>query len=268
MIIAANVGQNNGVVMPNQGQVAAGVDYGWSDTRTGALAAPPAAPVITGVVDNGDADSVTVSITTTPATNTIQLYYRQRNASLWTVGLTRVDSGDIIQTGLTAGTWYEMYATADNGAESAPSNLVSLYLASAAGTGTIKTALYAILIGDSNVTSIVGARVFPGGDPVRGKSSVTYHEISSVREHTQSGPDTLLQPTFQVNSYGTSDLHTETLADYVADALNGFIGTVDGVSISYMALDDQGDLDEYQPNNKEQSRHGVRQDYRITYTTN
>jgi len=50
--------------------------------------------------------------------------------------------------------------------------------------------------------------------------------------------------------------------------LDGYNGTVNGVSISYMALDDEGDLDDFEPGNKQSSRHGVRQDYIVTYTEN
>jgi len=262
------VGRNAGDVMPTQGQVSAGVVYGYPDTRTGTLDAPPAKPVITGVIDNGDADSVTVSLTTTPITNTLQLYYRQRNVSAWTTGLTRVGSGDIIQTGLTAGTWYEMYATADNGAESAPSNVVFIYLASTSATGTIKTAVYAILMGDAPLQALVSGRVTPGGDPMRGQTSVTYHQISGVREHTMDGPDTFVTPTMQVNSYGMTDLEANNVADAVREALDGYSGTVDGVAISYFALTDQGDLDDYEAENKKLSRHGVRQDYLMSYQEN
>lgn len=268
MIVAANVGQNNGVVMPTVGQVASGVIYGWPDTRTGTLDDPPAAPVITGVVDNLDQASVTVSLTTTPETNTLRLFYRQKSLSAWTTGLTRVGSGDIVQTGLVAGTFYEMYATADNGAQSAPSNLVTVFLSQAEGVGSLKTAIYTILMGDSAVQAIVDGRVTPGGDSVKGTTSVSYHLISSIRGKTQSGPDDLAFPTMQVNSYGSRDFTAETLSDAVRNALDGFSGTVNGVSISYIELDDEGDLDDFEPNNKRVSRHGVRQDYIIGYIEN
>lgn len=268
MIIAANVGQNNGVVMPTAGQVADGVEYGWPDTRTGTLDpgfSPPAKPVITGVVDNGDQDAVTVSITTTPETNTVQLYYRQTSLSAWTTGLTRTGSGDIVQTGLTAGTFYEMYATAQNPNESAPSNLVTIYLAQAAGVGTLKSAIYTILFGNATVLALSGGRITPGGDPTRGASSVTYHKITRVGESTMDGPDTYVVPRMQVNSFALTDYLAEQLSDAVRGALNGFSGTVDGVSIEYIHLEDEGDLDDYEPNNKAVSRHGVRQDYEISY---
>ena len=265
------VGRNAGVVMPAVSDVRVAEVYGWPDTRTGTLdagAAAPAAPVITNIVDNLDQDSVTVTLTTTPETNTLQLFYRQKGLSAWTTGLTRVGSGTIVQTGLVAGTFYEMYATADNGAESAPSNLVTIFLAQAEGVGTLKTAIATILMGDSAVQAIVDGRVNPGGDPTRGQSFVNYHLISTVPGHTMDGPDTLITPTLQVNSFGGRDFTAEQLSDAVRKALNGFSGTVNGVAISYIGLNDEGDLDDFEPGNKTISRHGVRQDYLVTYTEN
>lgn len=264
-ITATNVGQNAGVVMPTASNVIEGIVFGWPDTRTGTATAGPDAPVITNVLDDLNQDSVTVSLT---GTGTLQLYYRQQSLSAWTTGLTRSGSGDIVQTGLIAGTWYEMYATASDGFESAPSNLVTVYLAQAEGVGTLKTAIRAILMGDVAVQAIVDGRVTPGGDPIRGQSSVTYHRISRVSEPRMEGPDTLAHTTIQVNSYGARDFTAEQLSDAVRDALNGFTGTVNDVSISYIDLQDESDLDEYLPENKESSRHGVRQDYLITYTEN
>jgi hypothetical protein len=265
---ASNILQNQGVVMPSTADVRLNEVYGWPDTRTGTLdpgAAPPAAPVITGVVDNLDGDSVTVSLT---GTGTLQLFYRQRLASTWISGENRTGDGDIVQGGLTEGTWYEMYATATSGGTSAPSNLVTIYLSSTTGTGTIKTAVYAILIGDDDVTALVGDRVTPGGDPARGNNAVTFHQISGIRDHTMDGPDSYVTPTMQVNSFGKTDLEANNIADAVRKALNGFSGTVDGVSISYIALDDQGDLDDFEPGDRQVSRHGVRQDYLMSYTEN
>jgi hypothetical protein len=67
----------------------------------------PDKPVISGLTDNGDEDSITAAVV---GTGTIQLYYRLENAT-WTAGQSRSGAGNIIQTGLTAGNWYEIYIT-------------------------------------------------------------------------------------------------------------------------------------------------------------
>ena len=103
-----------------------------------------------------------------------------------------------------------------------------MYLASTSLTGTIKSAVHAILSGDDDVTAIVGTRISPGGDPARGVPAVTFYQISGVRDHTMDGPDDWVTPTMQVNSYARTDDEATILADTVADALNGYSGTVDG----------------------------------------
>jgi len=266
------VGRNAGVVMPTVEQVTVGVVYGWPDTRTGTSdsgATAPAAPVLTGVVDAGDQDSVTASVTTTPETNTIQLYYRQKLATAWTTGLTRTGSGNIVQTGLTAGFWYEIYTTAKNPSESAPSNLVTLFVASESGTTTLKQAIYAILVGSDAVQALVDGGTTPGGDAVQGTSSIAYHAISMDGDkHTMDGPDDLAKRRIQINSYGKSESDATILSDAVRSTLDGYSGTIDSLAISYIALVDDGDLNEFEPGNKKISRHGIRQDYSVIYTRN
>ena len=266
------VGRNAGVVMPTAGQVTLDVVYGWPDTRTGtndSTATAPAAPVLTGVVDGGDQDSAVASVTTTPETNTVQLYYRQKSASAWTEGLTREGSGDIVQTGLTGGIWYEFYATATNPAESGPSILISEFIAAEAGAATLKQAIYAILTGDDTVNTLLNGGVTPGGDPTEGTSSISYHAISMDGDkHTMDGPDTLAKRWIQVNSYGASESDATLLSDAVRGALDGYSGTVSSLAISYIALVDDGDLNEFEPGNRKISRHGIRQEYSIIYTRN
>jgi hypothetical protein len=261
-VTASNVGQNMGIVMPDVEDVRRGTTYAWQRNRTGALV-DPNAPVITSVVDNGDGDSVTISVT---GSDTITVYYQIKGSSVWVIGNSRSGDGDIIQGGLTASKWYVIQCVNDDGATSLPSNIVNVFLDTIPGTGTLKIALHAILSGDTGVTDIVGTRITPGGDPARGNSSVVFYQVSDNRPHTMSGPDDLVTPIFQVNSYDMSDLKAETLSDAVMNALDGFNGTVAGVSISYMALISQGDIDDFEPENKQASRQGIRQDYEITYT--
>lgn len=97
---------------------------------------PPGIPVITGTVDGGNGSSVVVSIT---GTDTIRLFYRVLHTATWIIGLTRIASGDIIQTGLSSGVVYEFYCVADDGSlQSGPSNIVTQRVS---GTDTTDTAL-------------------------------------------------------------------------------------------------------------------------------
>jgi len=104
----------------------------------------PAAPTISSVVDNGDQDAITVTIA--GATGTVNLYYRIYGATAWTTGLTRSGSGTIVQTGLIAGSRYEVYVTQTiDEMESPPSAIHGIYIALAAGvtpTGEFGLAVY------------------------------------------------------------------------------------------------------------------------------
>jgi hypothetical protein len=132
---------------------------------------------------------------------------------------------------------------------------------------TLKQALYTIMIGDSPLQGLVDGRCTPGGDPVEGLTSVTYHAISmDADKHSMDGPDTLAIRRMQINSYGLSESSAVGVSNAVRRALDGFSGSVGGLPISYIALVDEGDLDEFEPGNKPISRHGIRQDYRIIYT--
>jgi hypothetical protein len=132
---------------------------------------------------------------------------------------------------------------------------------------TLKEAIYTLLTGDSTVNTLTGGSIGGGGDPVEGPVSVVYHSISmNPDKHTMDGPDTLATRRFQINSFGLSEKSSTELSDAVRAVLDGFNGTVNTLAISYMSLRDEGDLDEFEPGNKPISRHGIRQDYEITYT--
>ena len=118
-----------------------GVLENYSGTGGGEV---PDAPTISSVVDNGDQDSITVTVA--GATGTVNLYYRIYGASTWTTGETRNGNGDIVQTGLVAGNRYEVYVTQTvDEMESPPSQIHGVYIALAAGvtpTGSFGLAAY------------------------------------------------------------------------------------------------------------------------------
>ena len=133
---------------------------------------------------------------------------------------------------------------------------------------TIENVIRTLLTGDTTVNTLTGGNISGGGDAVRSKTAVVFHKISNRPGHTMDGPDDLYTCTMQVNSYAFTDAESQTLADAVRDVLNGYSGTSNTLNISYMALDNEGNLDDFEPGNQAVSRHGVRQDYLITYTRN
>ena len=230
---------------------------------TGALPTVPNAPVITGAVDGGDEDSIVVSVT---GSDTIRLFYRLLLATSWTTGLTRSGSGDITQTGLTAGSWYEVYCVSDNGTlQSAPSNIVTVLVISTSST-TIETALYSILIGDATVLSLIDTRVYPGiVPPGADMPAVTYSQISGDREHVGDGPVGLVDSKFQFNCWAKNYGESRTLADAVRQALDGFTGVQNTVLIQTVMLELEVDIDGDRPQINELHRFGKALDFRIWF---
>ncbi len=108
-----------------------GLGRGFGPVTSGTGGEAPEAPTLAVV----DAGSGTVTATVTGA-GTIRLYYRLAGAAAWTAGSSRSGSGNISQSGLTAGKTYELIAIATaDGLSSAPSNLERLYLVTTVSTG-------------------------------------------------------------------------------------------------------------------------------------
>lgn len=221
------------------------------------------APNITSVLDDGNADSATVSIV---GNGTIQLYYRILGDSAWTTGLTRTNSGDIVQTGLDTPNWYEFYATANpSGVESAPSNLVTSYIA---GSSLISVgeAIVAILLASSTLTDLIGNRVYPNYVPQNAAMpAVTYQRISGPRDHTFDGPSGLVQSRYQLNSWGATYGDMESVADAVRIAMDGFTGSVGGRVIQNIETDDETDIPVITPGVDQTRRMGSGMDFNIWY---
>lgn len=221
------------------------------------------APAITSVVDDGNQDSATVSIT---GNGTIQLYYRILGVSGWTTGLTRTNSGDVVQTGLTTPNWYEFYATATDGSlESPPSNLATAYIAGD-GILTIMAAIVTILLGDATVTGLVGDRIYPVYVPQNTPMpAITIQRISAPRVHTFDGPSGMVKSRYQFNSWGTTYGSVEQVVEALRLAIDGFVGTVGGRVIQGISSDDEGDNPVIPAGTDKLRRMGDSMDFDVVY---
>ncbi|HEY8766046.1 MAG TPA: DUF3168 domain-containing protein [Dehalococcoidia bacterium] len=75
----------------------------------------------------------------------------------------------------------------------------------------------------------------------------TYYKVSAPRDHTQQGPSGLVSARIQVSSWGTTYDAAKTLSDAVRQALDGYMGTTDGVYIGGVQLVNETDLSEPEP---------------------
>ena len=200
----------------------------------------PDAPVISTVVDDLNEDSITVTVT---GSGTIQLYYRQKGTASWTTGLTRIGDGDIVQTGLTAGRFYEIYATQKYGdLESPPSAIFSIKVLEGDDT-TIETAIYSILTADENILSLVSTKIYPKIMPQSASlPAITYNQISGPRGHTMGGPDGTVKARYQIDCWASTYSGAKALAEAVRKELDGYTGTVNSREIESIMLDNEGDI--------------------------
>ena len=225
------------------------------------------APVITSLTDGGDGSSLVAAVT---GTGTIQLYYKTKNASSWTIGETRSGDGNITQTGLTTG-WYECYATAADAdvTVSGASNIKTVHIASTTAE-SIEAAIVAILEGDIGVTSLVDKRIYPLTVP-QGVSmpAITYQQLNDNGIQTHGGQETgansFLNTRMQIDCW--SDVYTEAsaLKKAVRLALVAFIGTVAGIKISNIILENSTDLDRQVPGTDKLKRYSKSLDFIIVF---
>lgn len=227
------------------------------------LPAIPAAPTISAVVDNGDESGITVTV---GGSGTIQLYYRLKSATTWTAGQSRSGTGDIIQSGLTAGSWYDLYITDTvNGIQSPPSKISTVRVLDGDDT-TIETALYAIIIGDATVYSLIETRVYPNIIPQGADMpAVTYQQISGVRDHAFSGPNGLVSARFQINCWSDSYSEARQLSEAVRKLLDGYSGTVNTREIQSIMLENEGDMPQISAGKDVLRRFGKRLDFIVWF---
>lgn len=77
---------------------------------------------------------------------------------------------------------------------------------------TFKDALYEFLIRQSDLTNLVGKRIYPKRRPEELKNtnpSIVYHRIDQQKDQTMDGPSGLKNPRFQFNIYAFSSEKAE-----------------------------------------------------------
>lgn len=110
---------------------------------------------------------------------------------------------------------------------------------------SIDESLVDILEAASAVTALASTRIYPlYARQTAVKPFIVYQRISSVREHSHSGPSSLARPRFQfrcaANTYGEA----RQLADAVRGALDGYKGTVASVEIGSITFENEIDVEE------------------------
>jgi len=103
-------------------------------------------------------------------------------------------------------------------------------------------ALYAQLSGTSNVTNLVGTRIYPVERP-QGDAlpAITYQQVSGPRVQLLNANSGAAYPLFQVNCYGEFYPDAKALGKVVRIALHQATGTIGGETVHSMLVRDSRD---------------------------
>lgn len=91
----------------------------------------------------------------------------------------------------------------------------------------IRPALRAVLLGDVDVSSVVGTRIYPAQIP-QGVTdpSIVYSIITEDTDYHMNGPSGLKTDRIQIDCWAQESDQAVSLANDVEDVLSGFSGTV------------------------------------------
>jgi hypothetical protein len=91
----------------------------------------------------------------------------------------------------------------------------------------IADALYTILSGFAGLTALVSTRIYPRRAPQEVTAPyVIFQRISTIRDHSHSGPSGLANPRYQFDAYAATPEEADAISDQIRLALDGYTGTV------------------------------------------
>lgn len=104
---------------------------------------------------------------------------------------------------------------------------------------TVHEKIYEYLITVEGITDIVSERISPGDLPQdQTIPAITFRRVSNQRHHARR----YVSPRFQVNSWARTPMKAEELAQEVREAFEGFHGSMDGLHVVSIVVNDTDDL--------------------------
>lgn len=91
----------------------------------------------------------------------------------------------------------------------------------------IRSAIFTLLTGDSDLAKSVATRIYPDKLPQKPKyTSITYQVVNAPRDYTQEGPSGLVDATFRFIIYAETMAKAELTAKRLRAVLSGYSGSV------------------------------------------
>jgi len=131
---------------------------------------------------------------------------------------------------------------------------------------TIEEALYATIIADPTVNSIVDTKVYPLRIPQStAVPAIIYEQISGWREHTMTNRITMASPVFRITASATTYSGCRALANAIRTALNTASGTEGDITVQIMFLLNETDTVIQPSDVRGLRRYECQQDYKIFF---
>lgn len=98
------------------------------------------------------------------------------------------------------------------------------------------------LVGSTNVTTLVGTRIYPVLAPASATLPfVTWRRTGIERQQTLGSPAGMPRVTVDYEIYGTTYEQTRSVADAMRRILDGYGGTVDNTTVNQTSLENESD---------------------------
>jgi hypothetical protein len=108
---------------------------------------------------------------------------------------------------------------------------------------SVEKVIYSKLSGDSDVSGLVSTRIYPVSLPQKPTyPAIVYTRISGDRLHSLGGASNLASPRFQIDCFASTYSAVKDLASKIRSAINGFRGTVSGVTVHGIFLESDNDI--------------------------
>lgn len=131
----------------------------------------------------------------------------------------------------------------------------------------IEEVLSTILENDAGVGALCGDRIYPQVIPQGGTvPAVTYDRTSGERIRALDGVDGVASPRFEFICWAATYLAAVELKNAVRAALEGYTGTILGVSILFINLTDTSDIVDASPGQANRRRFGRRMNFDVWHT--
>lgn len=94
---------------------------------------------------------------------------------------------------------------------------------------SLRSAIYAELVGDAGVAALIGTRLYPKKAPSSApplSARVTYELLQEDRQPHLGGPSLLLTATFLFTAWGSTDIIADDVSEALRSAIDGKRGTI------------------------------------------